>query len=239
MQIAKFSECVTITSREIAGICGKRHDNVMVDCRKLSDFYAEKYSPEKSGQSIKSSTYIDSTGRVLPCMELDKDACVDLITGYSLEHRHAVNQRWKELEATQSQPFKVPQTMAEALRLAADQQDLLAQQQIQLDAAAPKVEFVWRYVQAEGAKGFREVAKLLQANEAEFRAFLSNEKIMYRLGGDWVAYQNHADAGRFVVKTGVAPNNEKAYTTTKFTPKGINWIAGEWGKYKLTLGDKS
>lgn len=239
MQIAKFSECVTITSREIAEICGKRHDNVMVDCRKLSDFYAEKYSPEKSGQSIKSSTYIDSTGRVLPCMELDKDACVDLITGYSLEHRHAVNQRWKELEATQSQPFKVPQTMAEALRLAADQQDLLAQQQIQLDAAAPKVEFVGRYVQAEGAKGFREVAKLLQANEAEFRAFLSNEKIMYRLGGDWVAYQNHADAGRFVVKTGVAPNNEKAYTTTKFTPKGINWIAGEWGKYKLTLGDKS
>lgn len=120
MQIAKFSECVTITSREIAEICGKRHDNVMVDCRKLSDFYAEKYSPEKSGQSIKSSTYIDSTGRVLPCMELDKDACVDLITGYSLEHRHAVNQRWKELEATQSQPFKVPQTLREALLLAAE-----------------------------------------------------------------------------------------------------------------------
>jgi len=38
----------------------------------------------------------------------------------------------------------------------------------------------------------------------------------------WAAYQNHADAGRFIVKTGVAPNTEKAYTTTKFTPKGIN-----------------
>lgn len=232
MQIAKFSECVTITSREIAEICGKRHDNVMVDCRKLSDFYAEKYSPEKSGQSIKSSTYIDSTGRVLPCMELDKDACVDLITGYSLEHRHAVNQRWKELEATQSQPFKVPQTMAEALRLAADQSEQIEQQKVLIAEAAPKVEFVGRYVQAEGAKGFREVAKLLQANEVEFRAFLSNEKIMYRLGGDWVAYQNHADAGRFVVKTGVSDGGH-AFNSCKFTPKGVAWVAGEWGKYKV------
>ena len=101
------------------------------------------------------------------------------------------------------------------------------------------MEFVGRYVQADGSKGFREVVKLLQANEVEFREFLVAEKIMYRLGGGWAAYQNHADAGRFIVKTGVAPNTEKAYTTTKFTPKGINWVAGEWGKYKLANGCRS
>lgn len=93
------AEVLTMTSREIAELTGKRHDNVMVDCRKLVEFYAETYSPEKSGEFVKSSTYKDSTGRELPCYELNKMASLDLVTGYSLPHRHAVNKRWQELEA--------------------------------------------------------------------------------------------------------------------------------------------
>ena len=95
------SEVLTMTSREIAELCEKRHDNVMADCRKLADFYAQTYSPEKSGEFVKSATYTDSTGRGLPCFELNKQACLDLVTGYSLPHRHAVNRRWQELEAAQ------------------------------------------------------------------------------------------------------------------------------------------
>ena len=34
-------------------------------------------------------------------------------------------------------------------------------------------------------------------------------------------YQNHIDARRFVVTAGVA-ENEHAFNTAKFTPKGIN-----------------
>lgn len=83
------SEVLTMTSREIAELCEKRHDNVMADCRKLADFYAQTYSPEKSGEFVKSATYTDSTGRGLPCFELNKQACLDLVTGYSLPHRHA------------------------------------------------------------------------------------------------------------------------------------------------------
>ena len=104
-----------------------------------------------------------------------------------------------------------------------------------LAAAAPKVEYVDRYVAANGAMGFRQVAKLLQANEHEFRAWLQDQKIMYRLGGEWAAYQNHIDAGHFVVKSGVATRNDHAFSATKFTPKGVNWIAGEWAKHKLSL----
>lgn len=111
---------LTMSSREIAELCEKRHDNVMADCRKLADFYAETYSPEKSGQLVKSITYTDSTGRVLPCFELDKQASLDLVTGYSLPHRHAVNKRWQELEAQQAPAFAIPKTLPEALRLAAD-----------------------------------------------------------------------------------------------------------------------
>ena len=125
--------------------------------------------------------------------------------------------------------------MAQALRLAAEQAEQLEAQQKQLVLAEPKVAYVDRYVAANGAMGFRQVAKLLQANEHEFRAWLQDEKIMYRLGGEWAAYQNHIDAGRFVVKAGVAARNEHAFSSTRFTPKGVNWAAGEWAKHQLAL----
>ncbi|MEI6415389.1 MAG: VapE domain-containing protein [Pseudomonadota bacterium] len=92
------SDALTMLSREIAELCDKRHDNVIADCRKLAEFYSGKYSAEKSAELVKSTTYTDSTGRTLPCFALAKMASLDLVTGYSLPHRHAVNKRWQELE---------------------------------------------------------------------------------------------------------------------------------------------
>lgn len=57
------------SEEKTSALASKRHDNVMADCRKMASFYAETYSPEKSGQFVKSSTYTDSTGRELPCFE--------------------------------------------------------------------------------------------------------------------------------------------------------------------------
>lgn len=35
-----------------------------------------------------------------------------------------------------------------------------------------------------------------------------------------------------MVRAGVATANEHAFNTTKFTPKGVEWVAGLWGKHK-------
>lgn len=157
-----------------------------------------------------------------------REACL-MAMSYSYDLQAKVFDRMTALEAQQAPA--VPQTMAQALRLAADQAEQIEQQAEQLALAAPKVEYVDRYVAANGAKGFRQVAKLLDANEHEFRAWLQDQKIMYRLGGEWVAYQQHIDAGRFVVRAGVASHNEHAFNATRFTPKGVTWVAGEWGKH--------
>ena len=76
------------------------------------------------------------------------------------------------------------------------------------------------------------LAKLLKVNEKAFREFLNKEKIMYKLGGDWVPYQNHIDAGRFEIKAGLAEHEESshAFTQSKFTAKGVEWVAGEYAK---------
>jgi phage antirepressor YoqD-like protein len=74
----------------------------------------------------------------------------------------------------------------------------------QLAAAAPAVEFVERYVDSTGLKGFRQVAQLLKAKENEFREFLLSEKVLYRLGGEMAPFAQHLDAGRFAVRAGTA-----------------------------------
>jgi prophage antirepressor-like protein len=127
----------------------------------------------------------------------------------------------------------LPRSFAEALRLAADQQETIEAQAQQLEAAKPAVEFVERYADATGTKGFREVAKILQANESQFREFLIEERVMYRLAGALTPYGQHIDAGRFCVKTGTAQANGHAYSAARFTPKGVTWIAGEWAKWQL------
>lgn len=127
----------------------------------------------------------------------------------------------------------LPQTFAEALRLAADQQDIITAQAAQLEAAAPAVEFVGRYVQSTGLMTFRQVAKLLQVKEPEFRQFLHAAKIMYPLNGEWTAHAQHIEAGRFEVRAGTAQNSGHAYSTSKFTAKGVEWVAGELAKWQL------
>lgn len=62
-ELQNLQAVVTMDSRVIAEITGKRHDNVMIDCKKLENYYQSCYSPEKSGELIKSTTYKDVTGR--------------------------------------------------------------------------------------------------------------------------------------------------------------------------------
>ena len=234
MAIIPMQQVLTMTSREIAQLCDKRHTHVMDDCRKLAEFYAATYSAEKSAQFVKSTTYTDSTGRVLPCYELSKQASLDLVTGYSLPHRHAVNRRWQELEAAQAKPAEL--SRMDILKLAMESEQARIEAEKQLAMAAPKVEFVDRYTQASsGSKGFRQVCKLLGVKEPVFRQFLHDTGVMYRLGGEWAPYAQHIEAGRFEVKTGVAEHEDgsHAFSQAKFTAKGVEWIAGEWAKAQV------
>ncbi len=130
---------------------------------------------------------------------------------------------------------QIPHTLPEALRLAANLAEQKAELESRLAIAAPKAEFVDSYVEASGSIGFRETAKLLKVKETEFRLFLLDKNIMYKLAGKLVPYAQHLDTGRFTVKTGEAENGH-AFTQVKFTPKGIQWIAGLLAAEKLRDG---
>lgn len=209
---------LTMTSREIAELTGKEHKNVIRDILSmLIDLQEDALSFER--------IYLDSMNRQQTEYALDRELTETLLTGYSAVLRRKVIARWRELESKQAAPV-IPNTLAQALRLAADQADQIERQHALLAITAPKAAFVDQYVDATGLKGFRQVAKLLRVKENWFRKFLSDRKIMYRLGGEWVPYAPHLEAGRFEVRTGANLTSGHAFNEAKFTPNGIKWVAG-------------
>jgi phage regulator Rha-like protein len=84
----------TMSSREIAKLTGKAHKNVLADIRSMF-VELEMNSAEFSAQ------YSDSTGRSLPCFDLNRELTDTLLTGYSAKMRLAVIRRWHELEKQQ------------------------------------------------------------------------------------------------------------------------------------------
>lgn len=219
-----------MSSSEIADLTGKHHKHVIRDIREMLE------ALEKDGPVL-GHVREDKDGRGYTVnFHLDKELTETLLTGYSVPLRRKVVHRLHELE--DSIKPRVIATLpdfsnpAAAARAWAEQFELQQQASQALIEAAPKIAFVDNYVKSTGLKGFRQTAKLLKANESRLREFLLDKRIMYRMGGEWQAYQPHIDAGRFEVKTDTADNGH-AFNQTKFTPKGVDWVAGLWAQYQL------
>lgn len=217
---------VTMSSREIADLVEKRHDNVLRAMESLA---------ARGAITLPQSEEVTNDGpgpRTIGQYRVGKRDSYVVVAQLSPEFTARLVDRWQELEARPAPA--VPQSFAAALRLAAEQQDVIDAQAAQLAAAAPAVEFVERYADSTGTKGFRQVAKLLGAKENLFREFLIDQKILYRLGTELTPQAQHIDAGRFCVKAGTADSGH-AFNSARFTAKGVTWVAGEWAKHQVAL----
>ena len=195
------SQEITMGTREIAAMLGKRHDNIKVSAERLA-----AAGVIGGGAALQETPYIDPQNRQTYYeYRLNKRDSLILVAQNCPEFTAAIVDRWQELEARQAPA--IPKTYAEALLEAGRLAMEVERQAEQLALAAPKVEFVDKYVTASGNIGFRQMAKLLKAKEPELRGFLISNRIMYRLSGSLTPYQNHIDAGRFEVKAGVADHD--------------------------------
>lgn len=222
-QLIAMSNEVTMSSREIAELVGKEHKHVMRDLRVLSEQLGDMF------EGVVQVWTHPQNKQQYEEYAIKRDTCITLLTGYDSVSRMKVIKRWQELESAQKPA--IPQTYAAALLEAGRLAMELEQAEAQLAIAAPKAEFVDRYVDATGTYGFRQVAKMLSVKENWFSDFLIEKEIMYRLGGKLTAHSDHLDAGRFVARAGVA-KNEHAFTECRFTAKGVEWVAGEIAKHK-------
>lgn len=135
MTIAKFQDggAVTMSSREIAELTGKRHDNVMADIRGM---LSELKIDVLTFQGI----YLDSMNRQQIEYLLDHEHTDCLLTGYSAAMRMAVIKRWRELEAQAARPMTQAEiTAANANHLVAVERQQ-REQQVALERIERRVE---------------------------------------------------------------------------------------------------
>lgn len=88
---ALSSGAATMSSREIAELTGKRHDNVVRDIEKMLKDVGE--------DALKfEGIYLDRYKREKACYNLTQDLTYNLILGYDAARRLKVVRRWMELE---------------------------------------------------------------------------------------------------------------------------------------------
>lgn len=209
---------VTMSSREIAVLTSKRHFDVMRDIETMFS---------QLGEDVKgcAQNFVHpQNGQTYREYRLDREHTECLVAGYSAPLRMAIIRRLRELE---ERAGVIPQTLPEALRLAADMAEQNAALVSKVQQDAPKVAFVEQYVEAGGAKSLRETAKILNMPEKAMNDALVRDKVLFRQSGNLLPHALRQRDGLFTVKTGSSEFGH-AYTQTRVTPRGVQWIADRY-----------
>ncbi|WAX07394.1 hypothetical protein BF702P1_00019 [Bacteroides phage BF702P1] len=228
------SNQVLTNSLLVAEKFGKEHNKVIRDIQNLS------CSDEFRAANFGVSSYISLQNKELPMYVMTKDGFSFLVMGYTgvkagmfkEEYIKAFN---KMEETINNGGFNVPKSFREALLLAAEQQEVIENQQKQIEeknakieADKPKVLFSEAVSASSKSILVRELAKLITQN-----GYQIGEKQLYErlrkagyLCSSGESYnqptQTYMNMGLFhLKKTSVICDGEsKVYTVTKVTPKG-------------------
>jgi len=153
----------TMSSREIAVVTGKRHADVMRDVRAMLEQL-------NIGERKFASSYLSDQNKQLPCFALDRIHVECLLTGYSIPLRMKVLERLAVLEQKNAGPA-IPSNFADALRLAADQQEQIQQLQITNQYSAKKID-VLEQLLAAGVSAPEFCRRLNGVNTQKINSFL-------------------------------------------------------------------
>jgi phage regulator Rha-like protein len=124
------TQTLTMSSREIAELTGKRHDNIVRDIRNMLAELGDASDLRDVVETKDARGYTDR-------FNLPKDLTITLVSGYNVQMRYAITKRWMELEAQVSAAPALPTSFAEALRMAADLEEQKETLRLQNEAMRP------------------------------------------------------------------------------------------------------
>lgn len=223
-QLLSTGNTPSMNSREIAELVGSRHDNVRVAIERLA---ARGVIEIPAMQEIPTATkpvsvYVFSGERGR------RDSIV-LVAQLSPEFTAALVDRWQALEA--GAVPRLPQTLPEALRLAADlaeQNNLL---QVVVSEQAPKVEALARIAEAGGSMCLTDAAKHLGIQRCRLIEWMRANRWIYRREGSMrlLAYQPRMAAGLLDHKVSVIGREDdgadRLASQVRVTAKGLAVLA--------------
>lgn len=199
-----------MTSMEIAEITGKLHHHI------IRDIKDEIEKLEKSGVPTETkfglSERKDSTGRIIPYYILTKEGVLQLAARYDA----VVRAKLIDIAMKNDKP-QIPQSFAEALRLAADLEE-------ERQRLLPKAQQYDTFMSAENHQDMNKVAKVLGWGRNTLFKELRGRKILRK---DNSPFQEYIDRGYFIAKEKPIAMGEQVINKvqTFVTAKGVDWLA--------------
>lgn len=226
VQIEKREDLgLVVSSRVVAQGLGKRHDHVIRD---LENILQNSETPNLGSLLISSSYKVDGQKREYKEYLLTKDGFTLYmfnIQGYN-DFKLAYINKFNEME--RALQFNTPQTFAEALKLAYEQQLVIEEQKQKLIEAEPKVEFYDTVTGSDTTIDLGQAAKVLN-----YKGLGRNKLFQYLRDKDILMsnntpYQRYVDAGyfRLIETTWNTPNNDSMiYLKTVVYQKGLDFLS--------------
>ena len=229
-------------SVKVARVFEKQHKNVMKSIRNILGS-AQNLANQKW---FAETTYTDAQGKRQPMFLMSRDGFSLLTMSLTGEKAMAFKVAFIEQFNRMEQAIKelapvtpaIPQTFAQALRLAAEQAETIEAQQKQLEAQAPKVAFATAIINSPSSCGIDELAKLLKQNGVdmgEIRLFqwLRDNDYLCSVGtARNQPTQKALDMGLFELKpqTWTNPKTDEVMTTTRtmVTGKGKEYFINKF-----------
>lgn len=213
----------TMSSREIADLTGSTHDNVLKTVRGLI---------RKGVVSGNETPYVHpQNGQTYKEVLLDYRNTMVVVSGYSVELRAKIIDRWQELERRERPALPDLNNPATLRLLLADYANDKIALEEQVAELAPKADALDRIATADGSMCITDAAKTLQVQpKAAFQFLRAHRWIYSRQGGGDIAYQDKLASGLLEHKTTTihrSDGSEKVTTQVRVTPKGLARLAKE------------
>lgn len=214
----------TMSSLEIADLTGKRHDNVVRDIKAMLDGLS-------LGPLSFEGTYRDAQNKQRTCFNLPRRECLILVSGYSIDLRAKIIDRWEQLERQVQavDPMKALNDPAAMRNLLLTYSEKVLDLESRNAELSPKAEALDRIATADGSLCVTDAAKTLQVRPKTLFEFLRSHGWIYsRPGTSDVAYQGKLASGLLEHKTTTihrSDGSEKVTTQVRVTPKGLTRLA--------------
>lgn len=216
--LAASGGTLTMSSREIAELVEKRHDNV----KRTIEALAERGVIVQPQIEDEQDTDAMGRQRTTSVFRLEKRDTYIVVAQLSPEFTARLVDRWQELEAQAARPalpdFADPVAAARAW---ADEREQVLKSQKQIAAMSPKVEAFDALMNADGLYGLQNAARAIGARPNKFVQWLKQTYLFYQ-GSALVPRITYIQSGVFEVKTTVV--DDKARPTTFVTPKGVEYL---------------
>lgn len=215
---------VTMSSREIAELLDVRHDNVKRTIERLAERMVITLPP------LEETSFSDSAGKTQWVKEyrVGKRESYIVVAQLSPEFTAKLVDRWQELEkAAAAGEFQIPQSYAEALRLAAGQAEQIEHQNSLIAELAPKAEFHDDVASAVNSQTFMDVAKAFGTGRTRFTEWLRKRGFLMH---DNRPYQRYEDYFHVVTKRRKDRQSGEVltYNQTLVRGKGLTYLHRKW-----------